>query len=439
MKMSIICLLIVFAQGIALGQVQDLDKYVTDLKDISNPAFSKLDTILTRSKKNVFLLSESSHPSLNLATTRFLLTGHMNGLMNVQKVVDEFPLAGASMLFGYSKNEINSSLFHDSVYSIGYNEEDIPENAKGLSYVADYVDAEFNFYIKESNMLDEFKYYMANGIEDKIIPIDIGFNTQFLEKSYLAWLTKKRCDNQYVQNFCDSMAKHGTGQFQLFYVFHDSQKTYERKLLAMQVFLDSLMSHCPDSTLYFAWKNAFAGYLFSQRTKRKRLLDPEFKPLTTLEFMDENSFRDSILYENFKWAMPDSFQNVIVSFSTLHLMDTRNTEYFSDVMPASTKTLGRYLHNDTIYSKYLKRIAFICDDTHRNDEKFKRTNARQSLEYELSIKHDLAYIDLEGYRNAIPEVLRKPFYMRPTFWTYRKLNWEEIFDGVVFVKDCGCK
>jgi hypothetical protein len=120
-------------------------------------------------------------------------------------------------------------------------------------------------------------------------------------------------------------------------------------------------------------------------------------------------------------------------------MDTRKTDDFSDVMTANTKTLGKYLHNDTIFSKYLKRIAFICDDTHRKDEEYKKLNGKQSLEYELSKKYNLAYIDLEGYRNAIPKTLRKPFYMRPTFWTFRKLNWEEIFDGIVFVKDCGCK
>lgn len=431
-------LICMFINSICFGQFKAMDPFLIDLNEIRTTTFRKLDTILLRDNKNIFLLSASSHPDLNLSKTRYLFTGYLSNLINIQRICYEFPFAGSSMLNSYINGEIKLSALQDSVYRIGYDDEDIPENASGLRNVSDYINAEFDMYIKKSTLLNEFKFYKQKGLRDRTIPIDIGLNTQFLEKSYLVWLTKRNCSSPYIQNFCDSMSLHGRSEFQYRYVFKDSKQTFDRKLNARREFLDSLIYHCPDKMLHFAWKNVFSGYVFSQRTKRKPFLAPDYKPLTTLEFMEENSFRDSILFENFKWAMPGSFENVIVSFSTLHLMDTRATSDFSDVMTASTRTLGRYLHSDTTYSKYLKRIAFICDDTYRKDEKYKSANARQSIEYELSKKYNFVYIDLKGYRNAIPKPLRKPFYMRPTFWSYRKLNWEELFDGIFFVKDCGC-
>jgi hypothetical protein len=420
------------------SQFKAMDTFFIDLNESSTPAFSQLDNILLRDNKNIFLLSESNHPDLNLSKIRYLLSGHLGGLKNIQRIIYEFPFAGSSLLNAYLSGKIKPTMLHDSVYSIGYNDEDVSENSRGLKNVADYIDAEFDFYIKKSTLLDEFTFYKQKGLQDRIIPIDIGLHTQFLEKGYLVWITKLNCSNRYIQAVCDSIVKHSSGEFQYHYFFRDSKQTFDRKLKIRKEFLDSLIHYCSDKMLHFAWQNAFAGYIFSQRSNLKSILDPEQRPLTTLEFMEENSFRDSILFENFKWAMPDSFENVLVSFSTLHLMDTRQTEGFKDVMTSNTKTLGRYLHSDTLYSKYLKRIAFICDDTHRKDGKFIKINAKQSLEFALSKKFNLAYVDLEGYRNSVPKSMRKPFYMRPTFWSYRNLNWEEIFDGIVFVKDCGC-
>ena len=150
-----------------------------------------------------------------------------------------------------------------------------------------------------------------------------------------------------------------------------------------------------------------------------------------------HSFRDSILYVNFEYfkKMNSSWNNTIFSFSTYHLLDTRDRSLFSEVLDPATHTLGRFLHSR--YDSSIVHIAFVCNSGLIKDKVSNNKNYKKSLEYQLSKTHDFAYIDLAAYRKSPNE--KKAFYLRPTFEKFILTNWEDILDGIIFIKDCQCQ
>lgn len=401
-----------------------IHNYVTPIELKGSMDFNKLYRLVEKeSGKNVFLLSESTHDYFSLAEAR---TGLLNKIIehnNPEKIFYETSLENELLSKLYlSKNE--AGLHFPKVNNINYGN---THDLLNLKYDRNH------------------QFFFSNIKSDNVESIDIGTSSSWLGLQNLCSLTKEQNAgrNPTIDHFCDSLLNEYRLQFFFAWRAVISDSSYKGFKSAKDGFISALKSAQLSNKLIFAWENIFAHYhiVYARRALHEWLYETE--KYTTWSFLQLNSFRDSVLYDNLKKLVPDEWNNLAVLFTSLHLMDTRGDKPFADIMDNETRTLGRYIHSDTALGPYLRRIAFVCYDPDLKGEtdgkgkpRKRAANSKQSLEYRLAKEYSMAYVDLKSYREK--EVIRKPFYMNPSLG-YRKWNWEQIFDGVVFIKDCKCE
>jgi hypothetical protein len=407
-----------------------IEKYITDFKtEDGNYDIKKVYKLIYKdSQKNMFLLSEYAHDFKILDRLRTDLLAEIVNNNNPEKIFYENSWEHDTLL---KENYIRSLTLNDY-------------KKQFTATVADSSLLPWWFYLLEDDYRrlnnSNYEYLIKNalkkGYADKMIGLDIGTITFGLGLQNLCKITQSLVPNKNskINKFCDSLIIKYSGEFSTIQ-YVDTEEKYLKKKNAFDLFIHEINEQIKNVAVIQAWKSVFSAYLLANTNRNLALpLTEGGHVLTTKEFTQMNSFRDSVMYENFKYFLPRNWNNVVLSFSTLHLIDTNNQEDFDDVLGVNTKTLGRLLVGE--YKPYLRRIIFICNSSALKAKDDDNLHYRQSLEYRLAKNYEMAYVDLSAYRNS--KEAKKPFYMRPTFFTFRNLNWENIFDGIVFVKDCNC-
>ena len=406
---------------LANGQVE---KFVYNVENEKGRLDVDKITNIVRPKDthNLFLLSEDKHSYRNLELAITLQISSLSRKYLIDQIFCEYSYAEHKMMTDIFKHPLNVDSFLNGISKKYHNS--VMEDLRGIEL------RPYNNFIAEMT---------AVRLLDKIIPIDIGTGTFHLSIFYLAGYTKRlntTSDNA-INWFCDSI----TQQYSLEYhgaleTRNDTWYEYEQKMARINIFLEALDKYDNLIDVSRAWRNVFSSYF---RTRYNMLRYPDGKQTTPLKLKHVRkymSFRDSILFNNLRLYFPPKkeWQNVIVTFSSYHLLDTRNGQLFSEVLDSSTHTLGKYLHKE--YKKMITHIVFVCNSgiiTNGNNNNKKH---KKSLEYKLAKDYNFAYVDLRAYRQSKGD--HKPFYLRPTFEKYIKTNWEDLIDGIVFIKDCGC-
>lgn len=385
--------------------------------------------------KNIFLLSETNHTHKKVDYARQQLLKEIVTQKNVDKIYYENTWEHDTLLKKYLDGDLHIEEYKESMKSKYLPYKIIRPDSVIFPYY-DQLTVEIDSLAKD-NFLDMVTRARSENYSDKLQPIDIGTQTMWLGLFHLMKITKAVTENLFVNQFLDSMRVYCRAEYyKVSYATTDNQKEFEHNKSNIERFLLELRTNTGDSVLVNRWQSIFARYYMFNAHREISL--PDFmggKPNTAKQFLKRNSYRDSVMYENFKFYLPKDWQNLVFIFSTAHLMDSRNTEYFKEVLDDNTRLIGRDLHKD--YEPYLRRIAFVCFEGLRKNKLYNNKYAKNSLEYMLSLNHEYAYVDLKSYRES--SFNRKPFYMRPTFWKYRKLNWENIFDGIVFLRECNCE
>jgi hypothetical protein len=403
-----------------------IERYVFDLKGKNGKYDMQKAYGLIRKdpQKNIFLLSEYAHDFRILDKLRTDLVVQILKNDSIEKIFYENTWEHDTLLKKYYNGSL---LLNDYKKFAGSNSNDTAASWFHL-LEDDYK------RIENSNFEYLIKSAIEHGYANKLIGLDIGTITFRLGLHHLCKLTQSLKENHSIKHFCDSLLEKYTGEFSTMQ-YVDSEDRFVEKKHRIDLFLYEMSKRAENASIVQVWKSVFSIYLLANFNRSLSLPVIEGGHiLTTKEFMEMNSFRDSVMYDNFKYFLPPTWNNVILLFSTLHLMDTNNQKEFSDVLSANSRTLGRFLHNE--YRPYLRRIAFICNSGMTKSRGESNLNYKKSLEYKLSKNYEIAYVDLDAYRNS--KEIKEPFYMRPTFFTFRKLNWENLFDGIVFVKDCNC-
>lgn len=415
-----------------------IDSYTHNIKEATGSIdITKLYQLVTKRDNihNIFLLSESDHRYKSLDTVRTNLIKKMIVTKNPEKVYYENTWEHETLLYDYFDNKIDTLDYKEKMISKYISIKLSKPDSSNFPYYED-IRREYS-EIKEDNYTFFLKSIDTLSYRQQLMPIDIGTQTIWLGLYHLSKITKKQnlSNNSIINNFLDSIRVTYQWSFSRLTMTIDDETLYRKHKQAIEDFLSALKNNIKNVSLINAWENVFATYI--QANFYRELSVPITyggKSITSKEYAHKNSFRDSVLYRNFKFFLPEAWKNIILSFSTVHLMDTRNHKDFADVIDASANTIGKYLHKD--FAPYLRRIAFVCYDAKLKLPEYDNAHYKGSLEYKLSKQYDYAYVDLYSYRNSVGS--KQPFYMRPTFSNFRKLNWEQIFDGIVFIKNCGC-
>lgn len=415
----------------------NLYNYVHSCVD-SNGNFDadKAYSFLPKYSYNIYLLSEIDHRFDMIESIRTDLAKKIIISDKPEEIFYENTWEHDSLLRNYIKGAINIKEYRDTMKSKYYLPQKlgIPDSINFPYYEdlqREYADLSKDKYISFLKNIDDIGYL------NKLVAIDIGTQTMWLGLFHLSKITKlKNLKNDMIINeFLDSIRVRYRWDFSNLALSLDSQDDYLKHKTDIDKFIEALNRNINDPILITAWESVFAS--FKQANAFRTLSQPVAfggKALTLKEIVIKNSFRDSILYNNFTFFLPEKWRNIVILFSTYHLMNIEESGYFSDIIDSSTRTLGKYLQK--AYKPYLRRIAFICYKGMENHKEYSKDNYKKSIEYYLAQHYDYAYVDLLAYRNSSEE--KKPFYMRPTFYNYRKLNWEDLFDGIIFSTKCYC-
>lgn len=415
----------------------ELYSYVHSCVD-SNGNFdaNKAYSFLPKYSSNIFLLSEIDHRFKMIQSIRTDLAKKIIISIKPEKIFYENTWEHDSLLRSYMKGTIDIKEYKDTMKSKYYSPQKlgIPDIIN-FPYFED-LKREYSGLSKD-NYIGFLKNIDDVGYLNKLVAIDIGTQTGWLGLFHLSKITKLKNlkNNVIINEFLDSIRVSYRWDFNNLSLSLDNEEEYLKHKIDIDKFIEALKKNIQDPILITAWESVFAT--FKQANTFRNLSQPAAfggKALPLNEIIMKNSFRDSILYNNFTFFLPEEWKNLVVLFSTYHLMNIEESAYFSDVIDSSTRTLGKYLQKT--YKPYLRRIAFVCYKGMENHNEYSKDNDKKSIEYYLAQHFEYAYVDLLAYKNSPGE--KKPFYMRPTFYNYRKLNWENLFDGIIFSTRCDC-
>lgn len=398
-----------------------LEKFCYDVSGKGKVNIDRLiDFIIPKNgHKNIYLLSESLHSHEGIYHLKNVVASALYERIKLDALFVECPKLDELLNRSYAKNSISI--------------EDIGLNGRKIS----------NEEINSIKNRRSYKLIEAlSNVPDSIFhSIDIGVSDFSLGLQHLCSITQRALPiNTYIQKFCDSLLKNNTGVYHQRWQGLIFDETYNEFNAGRKSFLQVLKNKRASSDIIQAWENVFAKYEsnYLARSLFRSVEGRDWK-MDENTFLKINSYRDEFLFRNFEKNLPKDWKNLAVSFSTLHLMNLNDYDVYKEYELESITTFGKILHGDIKYRPYLRRIAFVClKDSKKKDRLgFNHVHERESLEYKLSKRFDFAYVDLEAYRNS-DDVQKEPFYLSPTLFRYELFNWENMFDGIVFAKNCSC-
>jgi hypothetical protein len=366
------------------------------------------------------MLSEDRHDYFSLVEAKTELITKLSKLYELNFIFEEMPAMEFKLFVDNQLKRINVDTFIKNASNYDYY---LREDFKQLN--ESYFDS---FYRK----MNDAK------LISKIIPLDIGTLTTHLALFYFADYTKSLNSdrNSTIDGFCDSIKRKYSVEYHAILKTTDDNEIFQLKRNRIDKFLTALDLYPQYKDVKRVWESAFASY-FQVQYNLKSFPDKDPQTLSYKEIRARSSFRDSVIFSNFNFYFPpdSSWKNIVISFSTYHLLDTRHSQWFSEVLDSSSHTFGKYLRS--ILDNKITHIAFICNSGSIKLRGNDNRSYKKSLEYQLSKSYNFAYIDLKAYRTNSSRPLT-PFFLRPTFEKFLPLNWEEILDGIVYIKDCGC-
>jgi hypothetical protein len=391
--------------------------------------------LITRNpqKQNIYLLSDAYH-YCEIEEIRKDLNFEIIRKIKPQKIYEEHPAILKDFIIAILDDKVNVKDYKDTMMSRFYEYKlSIPDSLNFPDYNDFLEEVEM---VKSGKLTATVKAIRDMGYIDNYEFLDIGTDLIFAELFYLRKITKEKniTNDTIINNYLDSLRVRYGGTFHGYEPMLGYKSIHNIVAIRknLETFLNSLKNNIKDSSLIKSWVNLTIGLNNQPKTFEDIKLEVKNGPLKSFDKVTQSlSFRDSILYLNFLASIPNDWQNLVINYSTYHLMDSKE---FTDLLPEHINTFGRYLNKD--FKPYLKKIAFLCYDQIPNNKDL--TNRKKSLEAKLAKKYRYAYIDLAQFRNS-DSTHRSLFYMMPTFSRYMKYNWENIFDGIVFIKDCKCK
>jgi hypothetical protein len=412
-----------------------VDNYVYDLSRLSKEErTNKLFELITKSpkKQNIYLLSDAYH-YCEIEEIRKGLTFEFIKKIKPGKIYVELPAILKEFILAILDNKINVADYKDTMMSKFYEYKlSMPDSLNFPKYNYFLEEVEI---VKSGKLTATVKAIRDMGYIDNYEFLDVGTDLIFAELFYLRKITKEKniTNDAIINNYLDSLRVRYDGTFHGYAPMLGYKSIHNIAAIrkSHETFLSSLKRNINDSLLIKKWVNATIGLYNTPYTLddvKRHIVEGAVKSFD--EITQSLSFRDSVVYLNFLESIPKEWQNLVINYSTYHLMDSKE---FTDVLPEHINTFGRYLNKD--FKPYLKKIAFLCYNQIPGGKNL--SNRKKSLEAQLAKKYNYAYIDLSEYkqRNLIKYT---PFFLMPTFSRYIKYNWEDIFDGIVFIKDCNC-
>lgn len=410
---------------ISLTNFGQISKYIFDIQSKNGEVdYDKLTNLINLNfgEKNIVLLSEDRHDYTALDSIKSNFIIKLSGKLPITWIFEEMPAAEFRLFVDEQKWSINIDSF----------------TKDGGGKYEYYLREDIN-NARKSGFYDYVKKIEASGLNNIIAPIDLGtISTHLALFNYAKYTKSLNVErNQKIDQFCDSIVqKYSLEYHSILQTTNDSEDDFYLKNMRIKEFLSELKKNSNFNEIINGWENIFASYYQTRHNLMVYPNEMQQKHLSTKNFFKLNSFRDSVLFSNFNFFLDykKTWENIVVSFSTYHLLDTRTTTLFKDVLDSSTITFGKLLHKK--FNDKISHIAIICNSGNINDGYNINKNFKKSIEYQLSKKYNYAYIDLKNYRKN--SFKRISFYMRPTFERFLKLNWEEVLDGIIFVKNCQC-
>lgn len=432
-------LLVIFSFALTCSYCQ-ISNFIYDLtnRETNGVDIKKLYSLIHfEQQKNIFFLSEIDHRFKSLDTLRADLLREIITNNKPDKIFYENTWEHDRLLKDFVSNKLEINSFKQCMNSKYYEKQMVIPDSMYFPY---WLDINYEF---ESISRDNY-LYLINTIKscnylNNFIGIDIGTQTNFIGLFNLLKLSKieNRFQNILINNFLDSIRVRYACDFsRQNYKITDDSNTFIRKKNSIGKFYDGIRSQFRDSELVKSWSSIFS--IYNQNNLFNRREDVKTNKYDYYNRIDGDNFRDSILFDNFTFYKPNKWQNLVFLFSTYHLIDFQNINIENSKFCKKIFNLSYWLSLDSTLNNHFRRIAFICFNkgTKFNSDFYDEKNQRKSIEYILSKKYEYAYLDLRKYRLSSHNNI--PFFMRPTFDKYLEFNWENIFDGIVFVKNCGC-
>lgn len=427
----LLCCLFIFNRGFC-----QVDNYVYDLSGLSKgERINKLFDHITKGsqKQNIYLLSDAYH-YCEIEDIRKDLNFEFIKKIKPEKIYDEHPAILKDFIMAILDNKINVKDYKDTMMSKYYEYKlSIPDSLNFPNYNDFLEEVEM---VKSGKLTSTIKAIRDIGYIDNYEFLDIGTDLVFAELFYLRKITKEKniANDTVINNYLDSLRVRYGGTFHGYEPMLGSKSIHNIAAIRknLDAFLNSLKRNIKDSSLIKKWGNVTIGLYntpYTLNDVKHHLINGSVKSFD--EVTQNLSFRDSVVYLNFLESVPKEWRNLVINYSTYHLMDSKE---FTDILPGHINTIGRYLNKD--FKPYLKKIAFLCYNQIPGGKNL--SNRKKSLEAQLAKKYSYAYIDLTEYKKSTL-TNHPPFFLMPTFSRYIKYNWEDIFDGIVFIRDCNCE
>jgi hypothetical protein len=405
-----------------------IEKFVYDISDDKrNIDLTKLISLLPLdSSKNIIVLSESDHQHKSSDLLRAILIDSLYSGRRIDFCFFEWPFVDY-----YVFNLLDKlGIAVDSV--LKYNTEVL----------------KFDLHAYDTSIINrDYKFFHKNPVvnikaKNTLFPLDIGTVQQQFSISALGYLTKHSAPgNLFVNKTVDSLVVNHQQLFNMALAQEVSDSTCSHFSWTANLFLTELKKDSRyDHMLVMAWENLINEFFHKCCQGADYLAyksDQSFK-----SFAKYQNFRDSLMFNNLETALskvPD-WRNAIISVSSLHAISNYKTKNeLSGFLSSDYTTLGERLEDK--YNTLIKKIVLICyrcvpENTGQKKVR-KKVDKSTSLENQLSKKYKFAYISLSDMRKD-PGMKRYQFYFRPTFEEPVRSDWQNVFDGAIFIRDCDC-
>lgn len=402
-----------------------LEKYIYDISDGENGInIEKLVSLLPLDRsRNVIIFSETDHSQFEADSLRTVIINRLNQTLDIDYYFFEWSTVDYFVFKLLKENKINV----DSILNY-------QSNVLKLDSRWTYG----NILKKEYNFLS--KKYIANVTNVDMLPIDIGTDQIDFPLCTMAYLTRVANVKQdvFINKFVDSLVFDHRQLFNFSVLEAIPDSVYIPFKIRSDEFLLRLTQDSNFSSLIvWQWKNLFNG-LFHKYFQREELKIYK-ENISLLNFSSYMKFRDSIMFKNLETGLIEKdWKNVVVSVSSFHSMyNYSNKIEFSNIIANDYKTLGQRLSDK--YGNSIKRIALVCYKCkNENDKKFKKSKKKTIfLENQLAKKYNYAFVSLSEMRKD-NDFKKFQFYFRPTFQYPVQSDWQNIFDGVIFIRNCEC-